>query len=279
MRREGFTRKKRISMSIGNEIEQVLDAYGSISLPEVEKASLMRRKDSKYIMNVLNLPDVLASVMEHYRVLTIDGKRSHGYCTHYYDTPDLEMYHLHHRGKANRHKVRFRRYGTSDIHFLEVKRKNSKGVTVKNRIRTNGMHASILTTEEEFLHTHTPYHASLMKPVLENQFNRITLVRHDQRERITLDYGLRFSSMMSDRELNLPGLSIAEIKYEHLLSGSPFNLALKKDHIVPDRFSKYAIGAALLNGELKQNRFKMKVRKVLRINEQYSETIKTPQDA
>jgi hypothetical protein len=118
-----------------------------------------------------------------------------------------------------------------------------------------------------------------MKPVLENQFNRITLVRHDQRERITLDYGLRFSSMMSDRELNLPGLSIAEIKYEHLLSGSPFNLALKKDHIVPDRFSKYAIGAALLNGELKQNRFKMKVRKVLRINEQYSETIKTPQDA
>jgi len=266
-------------MSIGNEIEHLLEGYEPISLSEVEKASLMRRKDSKFIMGVSIVPVVLSTVKEHYRVLTIEGKRSHGYCTQYYDTPDLEMYHLHHRGKANRHKVRFRRYGTSDIHFLEVKRKNSRGITIKNRIRTNGMQASILTSEEEFLHTHTPYQAELMKPVLENQFNRVTLVRHDQKERITLDFGLRFTSLMSEREIYLPGLSIAEIKYEHLLAGSPFNLALRSNHVLPDRFSKYAIGAALLNEELKQNRFKMKVRKVLQINDQYSETIKTPQDA
>jgi hypothetical protein len=266
-------------MSIASEIEHILERYRTISLPEVENASLMRRKDSKYIMSVLNLPAVLSAVLEQYSILTIEGIRSHPYCTHYYDTADMEMYHLHHRGKATRHKVRFRKYGTSDIHFLEVKKKNSRGITTKKRIRTNGMQASILTTEEEFLHTHTPYHAALMKPVLENQFNRITLVRHDQKERITLDYGLRFISLESDRVIELPGLSIAEIKYEHLLAGSPFNRALKENHIIPRRFSKYAIGAALLNEDLKQNRFKQKVRRVHQINEQYSETIKTPQDA
>jgi len=266
-------------MNIGSEIENILNGYETISLAEVENASLMRRKDSKYIMSVLNLPGVLSAVRDQYRVLGIEGLRSHEYCTHYYDTPDMEMYHLHHQGRATRHKVRFRKYGTSDIHFLEVKKKNSRGITTKNRIKTNGMNVSILTTEEEFLHTHTPYDAALMMPVLENQFYRITLVRHDQKERITLDYGLRFKSLKSDRAIDLPGLSIAEIKYEHLLAGSPFNLALKENHIIPNRFSKYAIGAALLNRELKQNRFKEKVRKVHQINDQYSETIKSPQDA
>jgi hypothetical protein len=266
-------------MNIVSDIEKIVEDYQTISLAEVEKASLMRRKDSKFIMSVINLPVVLSAVQENYRVLTIDGIRSHEYCTHYYDTADMEMYHLHHQGRATRHKVRFRKYGTSDLHFLEVKKKNSRGITTKSRIRTNGMQASILTTEEEFLHTHTPYHAALMSPVLENQFNRITLVRHDQKERITLDYGLRFTSLNSERVINLPGLSIAEIKYEHLLAGSPFNQALKENHVIPRRFSKYAIGAALLNEDLKQNRFKEKVRKVLQINEQYSKTIKTPQDA
>jgi hypothetical protein len=259
-------------MSIVNRIEQILEGYEAISLAEVQKASLMRRKDSKFILSVLDLPSILSGVKNDYRVLEIEHRRSHGYCTHYYDTPDLEMYHLHHRGKANRHKVRFRKYGTSDLHFLEVKRKNAKGITIKNRVKTSGMDASILTTEEEFLLTFSPYRAANMVPVLENRFNRITLVSRSQTERITVDYDLRFISLMSDREIDLPGLSIAEIKYEHLLAGSLFNNVLRQNHITPRRFSKYAIGAALLNGELKQNRFKMKVRKVLQINNHFIES-------
>jgi hypothetical protein len=272
MKREGFTRKRSICMSTVNDIEKILEGYEAISLKEVQKASLMRRKDSKFIMGILDIPVVLSSVRDAYRVLTINGMRSHGYCTHYFDTADLEMYHHHHRGISTRYKVRFRKYGTSDLHFLEVKFKNSQGVTTKKRVRIPGMDLSQLISEEEFLKDCCPYPASSLVPVLENHFNRITLVSHDQKERITLDYGLHFASLESDRSLDLPGVSIAEIKYENLLTASSFHNALKEYHISPNRFSKYAIGAALLNGELKQNRFKMKVRKVLQINENYLET-------
>lgn len=262
-------------MNIVEEIENTLGSFDPISLEEVSGASLMRRKDSKYILSVTDLPVVLPEIKSDYKVLQIEGCRSHGYVTHYFDTPDLEMYQMHHRGKANRQKVRFRKYGTSDIHFLEVKTKNAKGITTKNRVKTNGMGASILTTEEEFLLTHTHYHASNMMPVLRNQFNRITFVRHDQSERITLDYGIRFMKPDSKERIDLPGISIAEIKYQHLLAGSPFSNTLRGMHVTPSRFSKYVIGTALLYPHLKQNRFKMKIRKVRSLNEQYLENIKS----
>ena len=262
-------------MNITDQIEKILGDFDPISLDEVTRASLMRRKDSKYILGITDLPGVLPSITSEYRILEIDDRRSHGYITQYYDTSDLEMYQMHHRGKASRHKVRFRSYGTSDLHFLEVKKKNAKGITTKNRIRTNGMGASILTTEEEFLMTHTPYRAAAVLPVLENQFNRITLVSLDQTEWITLDYGLRFRGLRAESQLDLPGISIAEIKYERLLAGSVFSNVLRDNHIAPNRFSKYAIGAALLYPELKSNRFKMKIRKVNRLNDQYLQKTKS----
>ena len=266
-------------MNIGSEIDRVLAGFQAISLVEVQKASLMRRKDSKYLFGFHDVPDILAGVRDQYRILEISDLRSQPYRSCYYDTPDLEMYHLHHRGKANRHKIRIRKYDASDLHYLEVKKKDSKGVTIKNRKKTNGMDASVLTREEEFLSTYSPYGKNGMIPVLENFFNRITLVSHDQSERITLDYGLRFESLLTDQRLDLPGISIAEIKYEHLLAGSPFNELLRKFHITPNRFSKYAIGAALLHPDLKQGRFKTKVRKVHKLNNSYLQTIKTQQNA
>ena len=266
-------------MSTISNIEEILSDFQPISLKEVQKASLMRRKDSKFLFSFLHLPSILSMVAGEYRVLEIGGIRSHPYHTCYYDTGDLEMYHMHHRGMANRHKVRFRKYGVSDLHFLEVKKKNSKGVTIKNRVKTDGMDASILTKEEEFLSTFSPYTGNRMVPVLENKFSRITLVNQNQSERITLDYGLQFSSTLNSNRLELPGLSVAEIKYENLLAGSLFNMALRQSHIRPQRFSKYAIGAALLHPDLKQNSFKEKVNKVHQINNDYSQTIKHPEHA
>ncbi len=256
-------------MTTSVHIEEILADFPSISLGEVQKASLMRRKDNKYIYSFLHLPAILSKVKNEYRVLEISGYRSHNYLTCYYDTPDLEMYHMHHRGMVNRHKVRFRKYTSSNLHFLEVKKKNAKGITIKNRVRTDGMDASILTREEEFLLTYSPYGHNGMNPAMENSFNRITLVSHNQKERITLDYNLLFLSKLSDHRIELPGISIAEIKFEHLLSGSPFNAALRHSHITSRRFSKYTIGMAMLNGELKQNRFKEKVLRVQKINSHY----------
>ena len=261
-------------MSSGNDIAKILNQFEGISLEEVNRASLMRRKDKKYLFGIRHLPELLTLVSKDYRVLEIDGSRSQHYHTRYFDTDGREMYHKHHRGLANRHKVRIRRYGSGSLHFLEVKKKNAKGVTTKKRVKTNSMEHSILLKEEEFLTSVSPYAGSGIDPALENTFNRITLVSHAQGERVTLDYELHFAGTESGQELDLPGIAIAEIKYENQLSGSSLHAALRKLRIKPSRFSKYAIGMALLHSGLKQNRFKGRVRKVNQLNMEYQQTKK-----
>ena len=253
-------------MSTGNDFDIILGKFKGISLEEVNKASLMRRKDNKYLFSFVHLGDLLALVSEDYRVLEIDGSRSQRYHPRYFDTNGWEMYHKHHRGLANRHKVRIRRYGSGDLHFLEVKRKDAKGVTTKKRVRAEGMDHEVLIKEEEFLASCSPYHGEGIDSAMENDFRRITLVNHTQTERVTLDYALQFSCKESGEVLDLPGIAVAEIKYENHLVGSALHAAMRKFRIKPSRFSKYAIGMALLHPDLKQNRFKSRVRKVNQLN-------------
>ena len=256
-------------MSTGSNFDTILKQFEPISLKEVNKASLMRRKDNKYLFSFEHLPDILEMVRKDYRVLEIDGSRSQHYHTRYFDTDGREMYHKHHRGLANRHKVRIRRYGSGDLHFLEVKKKDAKGVTSKKRVQTTGMEHDVIMKEEAFLLSWSPYNGSGIDLTLENEFKRITLVSHSQRERVTLDYGLKFSCNDKQEPLDLPGIAIAEIKFENRLSGSALHAALRKFRIKPSRFSKYAIGMALLHPGLKQNRFKSRIRKVHLINESF----------
>jgi hypothetical protein len=258
-----------MNMSSGTDFTELLKRFEAISLEEVNKASLMRRKDNKYLFSFQDLGEVLAMVSSDYRVLEIDGIRSQHYHTRYFDTDGREMYHKHHRGLSNRHKVRIRRYGSGSLHFLEVKKKNAKGVTTKKRVKTSDMEHATLLREEEFLKTYSPYIGSGIDAAMENLFNRITLVNYTQSERVTLDYGLKFSSKERGVELDLPGVAIAEIKYEGHLAGSALHATLRKLRIKPSRFSKYAIGMALLHSDLKQNRFKGRVRKVNKLNTAY----------
>ena len=255
-----------MSMSTKSDFDAILKGFESISLEEVNRASLMRRKDNKYLFSFGHLADLLAEVRDDYRVLEIEGSRLQRYHTRYFDTDGREMYFKHHRGLANRHKVRIRQYGAGDLHFLEVKRKDAKGVTTKKRVRAEGMDHEVLIKEEEFLASCSPYHSNGINSAMENDFHRITLVNHTQAERVTLDYGLQFSCKEIGTELDLPGIAIAEIKYENHLTGSALHAAMRKYHIRPSRFSKYAIGMALLHPGLKQNRFKSRVRKVNQLN-------------
>ena len=263
-----------MNMNTGTDFEEILKQFEGITLEEVDKASLMSRKDKKYLFSIQHLSTLLEMVSKDYRVLEIDGSRSQHYNTRYFDTQGREMYHKHHRGLANRHKVRIRRYGSGALHFLEVKEKNSKGVTTKKRVKTSGMEYAVLLKEEEFLSSCSPYKVNGIDSAMKNVFRRITLVSYAQTERVTLDYGLHFESEESGEELYLPGVAIAEIKYEGHLAGSSLHEALRKLRLKPSRFSKYAIGMALLHPGLKQNRFKSKVRMVNQLNQEYQLTLK-----
>jgi len=253
-------------MSIQTELEEILAGFNSIGLDEVQKASLLRRKDSKFVFCIDKLPAILKELQDDYDVLEIEGKRFQCYQTTYHDTSDLAMYHRHHRGLVNRHKIRFRKYDSTDLVFLEVKKKDSKGVTTKKRLKIENGDCTILSKEEEFLSSCTPFGNRKVDPVLNNVFERITLVHRGQEERITLDYHLSFSTPGKEDALDIHGIAIGEIKYQNRLSSSVFVKVLKNNKIFPRRFSKYCTGMAMMNPDLKQNMFKQRVDVVNKLN-------------
>ena len=98
-----------------------LDKFQPISLEEMDAVSLMKRVDTKFIFNIKILPQLLENIHKEYRVLEINKNRVMTYKSNYFDTPNSDLYLMHHNGKAKRVKIRIRNYVESNLFFLEVK--------------------------------------------------------------------------------------------------------------------------------------------------------------
>ena len=116
-----------------NEISKITASFSPIKLAEMDNVKLMSRSDTKFAFKFSKLPELLNQMMPFYKVLEINGKFIHDYKSLYFDTDDRKFYLDHHNGRVNRNKVRFREYVGSDLTFLEIKRKNNKGKTIKKR--------------------------------------------------------------------------------------------------------------------------------------------------
>lgn len=238
-------------------VDEILKDFSPISLQEMDSVSLMDRTDAKYVLNEDKLAEVLEACLKDYRVLEISGTRKHGYKTVYFDTPDFHMYTAHQNGKMNRYKIRNREYAVSGINFMEIKFKNNKGKTKKKRIQVTNNEPEYSKEISEFIRKNTPFEFSDLTPVLWNEFSRLTLVHHQAIERITIDTGLKFKTV--DSETNVPEISIAEIKASKVSANSDFIKILRSLKVRELRISKYCIGSALLNSDVKHNRFKPKI--------------------
>jgi len=233
-----------------------LDIFDSISLDEMNNVSLMKRTDTKFVINERILSSVLESIKEDYRILQIGENRLMTYNSYYFDTPKNGLYTMHHNGRAGRIKVRMRNYVESDLCFLEVKVKDKKGDTVKSRIRIDGLTNELDATANEFISVTTQKTMNLTKSI-ENQFNRFTLVNTENKERVTVDVGLSFDGTVLNENL-----VIVELKQEKLNRNSSLYTSLKAHGIGPFSISKYCIGMAATHPELKQNLFKSKFLKI-----------------
>ena len=123
------------NIRVKNPIDKALIQFTSHGLDDLNAAKLMNRVDSKFILPISFLPEVLSQLTSHYSVLEINNNRISRYQNKYFDTPDMTLYNNHHNGRLNRYKVRRRRYVDTDTEFLEVKLKNNKKRTIKNRIK------------------------------------------------------------------------------------------------------------------------------------------------
>lgn len=249
-----------------NKAFEVLSSFEPITLLEMDGVSLMNRTDTKFVFELDLLPELLKSVSPFYKSLEINGNRYADYKTDYFDTTNFGLYTAHQNGKLNRYKIRYREYIGADLSFLEVKFKNNKGKTLKTRIKSWVDTQRFNEEDTNFLNDIVPFDIEDLQHVLTNNFSRITLVSKTDKERLTIDFALNFEKNGSLKQLS--NLVIAEVKQENVNRDSKVMKALKEFGIREASFSKYATGAALLNPQLKYNKFK---RNMLYLNNTHEE--------
>lgn len=246
------------------KLEDLISQFDPIALEEMDAVGLMKRTDTKYVFSEEELIPLIEGIQGDYRVLEVKGVRSNHYRTLYFDTSAFDFYMQHQNGKLNRNKVRFRKYVDSDLCFLEVKFKNNKGQTIKKRIKVEDFEKELSRDQLSFVNENADVKNELV-PKLWNNFNRITFVNQQLGERLTIDYNLSFE--FEGNKMALPNVVIAELKQIRLNRNSPFAEMAKKLKIRDSRISKYCIGSALLNEDLKHNRFKPKILNLKKITD------------
>jgi len=231
----------------------LVSQFSPISLAEMECLFLMNRVDLKFIMPIDKLQPFLNQIMGDYQILQINGERIFRYSTNYFDTTDLKLYMDHQNGRLNRFKIRARTYEINKLSFFEIKKKTNKGKTVKARIRVDETE-KINEEQLKFIQSELPGFNSKLEFVSQNHFNRITLASFNSRERVTIDYNISFSQNGTIKPFH--SILVVEIKKEQFSTQSPILSVLRSMNVQSKNFSKYCMGMAMLNNQLKQNSFK-----------------------
>lgn len=252
--------------SINRMTDEIMSTFDPVDLSETNrKAALLDRSDTKFAMTIHQLNEALDASLTSYRILEIQDRRSFRYNTTYFDTPDLRFYHEHHAGKEDRKKVRIRRYLDSGMAWLEVKHRLNKGNTVKSRMILD-QHA----TENISALNHPAFIGAeslpvdQLRPVIRISYERFTLVDLFNAERVTIDRHIVFERGHETRTLD--SLVIAEVK-QRRKHPSFFRRQMRSMNIREGSVSKYCMGTLLLNDQVKRNRFKTKLNRILKIND------------
>ena len=242
-----------------NQIENIIHKFSAISLKEMNSVALMKRTDTKFVINKNQLATILKKIESHYRVLEINNDRIMSYTSLYFDTEVNKFYNDHHNGKSFRTKIRQRKYVESDLCFLEIKQKNGKGETNKSRISLTDFETDLSNSSSEFIAKTTMKDFNL-KPSLWNGFNRITLVNLKSKERVTIDVNLSYK--INNTEKKYDNLVVVEVKQERFNRKSEIVKALKSIQENPYSISKYCICMISLYSDIKYNVFKKKLIKI-----------------
>jgi len=245
------------------DLAALLATFEPIGLTELTGQALLNRSELKYVMPQAQLPSILRQLRGSYRVLAVAGRRLSHYRTLYFDTPDLLLYRRHHNGVPDRYKVRAREYVDSHTAFFDIKHRTPNQRTLKSRMATSHLLTNLGEQAEHFLADACPYRAGDLQAALWNYYSRITLVSKTRAERVTLDQDLTFA--WGEDSVALPGVVVAEVKYEGSATASEFVQLMRLSHVRGTSFSKYCVGISLLYPQVKHNKFKAKQRLVARL--------------
>jgi hypothetical protein len=234
------------------QVRSLVERFEPTTLADMAGVALLDRVDTKYMMPASVLPDVLDRLCADYRVLDIDGNRLAQYCTQYFDTADLHMYHAHHNGRTPRYKVRVRSYGGAEK-FLELKVKTNKERTRKLRVPLAPHTAPLEQLEQQGWLNSARFNTQDLDEAVTIEYTRITLVGRSTRERITLDSAL--TVRRGARARTFPDVVIAEAKQDRK-ERSVFPSVMRGLQLRPGALSKYCLAIAALEPAAKTNLFR-----------------------
>jgi hypothetical protein len=176
--------------------------------------------------------------------------------TLYFDTAEGHVFHRW--GSYGRAKYRIRRYGDSNVAFLERKLRRP-GMLVKRRTqvalheleRWDEVNASLLSSGEWF---HRRTETRGLRAVCQVSYNRTarTIDTSTGSARLTLDQSLRVAPVSRVQFSSDPGevmcsALILELKFKSHVPAI-FKQLVEECHLSPQAASKYRLGMAALNG-------------------------------
>jgi hypothetical protein len=235
-----------------------LDVPEPVDLQElVDNAALMDRTDRKYIAPVHVVRELVSSLGDTHRVLSIDGRRYTTYRTVYFDTDDFASVRAHIQRRRQRWKVRSRLYVEDQLSRVEVKTKDNRGNTNKVMGVSHPDHYGTLAGEDrDFVEYHlaefpeTDVHD--LGPSAEVRYTRATLSDTMAGTRVTLDWGL--SMHLEHGEVWLDDQFVmVETKGPVALSRA--DKTLLGLGVRPRGFSKYVSAASTMYDDLPSNDF------------------------
>ncbi len=233
-----------------------LELLPAVSLSELDAAaSLLTRRERKYIAPLDVAERLVAALAGQARVLDIDGRRRFRYESVYFDTPELASYLDAARRRPRRYKVRTRAYLDTGRCVLEVKTRDGRGRTVKTQHDHDVHRRDHLDGEERILVQGYPLigeQGAHLRPALTTRYERATLLLPDAGVRATLDTHVQ-AEAPDGRIAALRGMVIIESK-----SGgppSPVDRWLWSNGHRPIRVSKFCTSLAALFPELPSNKW------------------------
>jgi VTC domain len=109
------------------------------------------RLDRKYLLTPAAVDQVLMSTRDLWSAEIVAGLETQRYETEYFDTADLALFHAARGQRPSRAKVRVRHYLDTGDSFVEVKRRDARGQTTKEREPWSGSMADARSFLQEAL--------------------------------------------------------------------------------------------------------------------------------
>lgn len=227
-------------------------------------AELQTRVDRKYFVAAADFGRLIGALARDLRVLEIDGQRTFGYESVYFDTPTLLTYKAHVQRRRQRFKARTRTYTDSGLCMFEVKLTGTRGETVKERVKHPAGQRNVLTPEA-VRHLHTCLRRSYghgvpagLAPVLTTTYRRTTFVSRTGDVRLTCDVGLVCRD--GARQVRDTGTHILVESKSAGQAAGPDEI-LRDLGVRPAAVSKYCVGVAALHPDLPSNHWHRTLRR------------------